>query len=138
MWWDALKMSWWRSDGVAAGGGPDGRRPMAAPPGPHPNEFDCRRIQRELSDRVRYRYVTPSVHPAESGYRIESPCCSRNIDREGGVIDIAWLNHLPDQGVWHLYHKDHKAGRWVLHTVATGLADALDLLKRDPLRLFWP
>jgi hypothetical protein len=105
---------------------------------PHPNEVDCKRIQRALAGRERYRYVEPSVHPVRNGYRVASPCCSRNIDKEGGVIDIAQLEYLPRQGMWLLYRKDHALGRWESYTVLNTLADVLELLKCDPLRKFWP
>ncbi len=76
-------------------------------------ELDRRRIQRALRERVRYRYVQPKVmgevdadgEPA--GWRIVSPCCSRNIDPDGGEIDIAWLQPLPDSR-WRLHMRDHQ------------------------------
>lgn len=105
---------------------------------PHPNELDCKRIQRALAARERYRYVVPSVYPARNGYRIESPCCSRNVDKKGGVIDIALLEYLPRQGLWVLYRKDHVHNLWESYTVLSKLGDMLDLLKCDPLRTFWP
>ncbi|MGL1489203.1 hypothetical protein ACSTJH_00065, partial [Vibrio parahaemolyticus] len=49
----------------------------------HPNEFDCKRIERALRSRRRYRYVSPKVSCVSGGYLVESPCCSRNIDAEG-------------------------------------------------------
>jgi len=52
----------------------------------HPNELDRRRIERALGSRKRYRYVSPIVRGVTGGYLVESPCCSRNIDAEGGVI----------------------------------------------------
>ena len=57
----------------------------------HPNDFDRKRIERALKARKRYRYVTPRVAAVTDGYRIESPCCSRNIDPDGGVVDVALL-----------------------------------------------
>ncbi len=67
---------------------------------PHPNEFDLKRITRMLEHRVRYRYVTPVVQPIEEGYLVVSPCCSRNIDDSGGIIDIARIkyDHPNDHG----------------------------------------
>ena len=41
--------------------------------GPHPNEFDLRRITRMLAQRVRYRYVEPEVQAIADGYQIVSP-----------------------------------------------------------------
>jgi hypothetical protein len=111
----------------------------ATSPGcPHPNEVDCKRIERALADRERYRYVAPRVYPIHNGYRVESPCCSRNIDKEGGVIDIAQLEYLPEQGTWRLYHKDHRLEQWESYGAMNSLLDALEVLKCDPLRVFWP
>ena len=56
-----------------------------------PNEFDLQRVIRLLEKRVRYRYVTPMVEICDSGYRIQSACCSRNIDAEGGDKFLAQL-----------------------------------------------
>ena len=66
----------------------------------HPNQLDCKRIERALGRRERYRYVTPQVIPDEEehGYRIESPCCSRNVEPSGGIIDIALLKYLDGHG----------------------------------------
>ena len=65
----------------------------------HPNDLDRKRIERALAKRARYRYVLPRVLPEARGYRIESPCCSRNIDAEGGVILVgdhfAWSSREP-------------------------------------------
>jgi hypothetical protein len=106
----------------------------------HPNEVDLKRIARALRSRRRYRYVSPSVHAAPGGYRIDSPCCSRNVDPGGGVIDIALLEHraeAPDGGPWRLYARDHVAGAWQFCGSHRRLADALDLLCADPERRFW-
>jgi hypothetical protein len=54
-------------------------------------DFTQRRIERALRERARYRYVSPRVLRDADGFRIESPCCSRNVDPGGGVIDIARL-----------------------------------------------
>jgi hypothetical protein len=66
----------------------------------HPNQLDHKRIERALSQRERYRYVTPQViaDDEEHGYRIESPCCSRNVEPAGGIIDIALLKYLNGHG----------------------------------------
>ena len=66
----------------------------------HPNEFDHKRIERALDQRERYRYVAPQViaDEDEHGYRIESPCCSRNVEPAGGIIDIALLKYLNGHG----------------------------------------
>lgn len=94
------------------------------------------RIQRALRDRVRYRYVKPAVHPEGTGWRIESPCCSRNVDPDGGVIDIALLQ--PVRQGWKLLARDHVLRCWVPHSQATRLEDLLVILCQDPQRRFWP
>lgn len=105
---------------------------------PHPNQFDCKRIERALEQRERYRYVTPQVVPDEEdrGYRIESPCCSRNVEPSGGIIDIALLKFFKPH--WLLYRKDHQYSTWVLHSVTDTLNEALDILLPDDERIFWP
>src|SRR3990167_6979035 len=96
------------------------RQPAAGIAGPdrpdhdHPNEFDCRRIARLLENRRRYRYVEPRVVPIPNGYRIESPCCSRNVDPAGVVIDIALIEHCSDQDPWALYRKVHPEDTWII------------------------
>lgn len=106
--------------------------------GVHPNEFDCRRIARRLEDRRRYRYVEPAVIPIPGGYRIESPCCSRNVDAAGGVIDIARIEHLPRERGWLLYRRDHALRAWIVHGAFDSLNTVLDVLNEDPDRLLWP
>lgn len=103
----------------------------------HPNELDRRRIERALRSRKRYRYVTPRVAPATGGYRVESPCCSRNVDRDGGVIDVALLLHDAASGQWRLFSKDHAGDAWRLHSTHERIAAALDLLGEDAGREFW-
>jgi hypothetical protein len=118
--------------GIWPGIGPVRPRPSA----PQPNEVDSRRIERALAGRSRYRYVHPEVHWERDGYRISSPCCSRNIDAQGGVIEIARLEFTAKPGRWHLYSRDHAAGCWVLQ--ASGrLHELIDRLKHDPERIFW-
>lgn len=101
-----------------------------------PNAFDRKRIERALADRSRYRYVKPAVRTVEGGFRIESPCCSRRVDANGGVVDIALLRY-PEPGRWDLYRKDHAAAEWLLHETYEELGDLLDELKQDPQRMFW-
>jgi hypothetical protein len=101
-----------------------------------PNQVDRKRIERKLKNRARYRYVHPSVISENGGYRIESPCCSRNVDHEGGVIDIARLEYA--NGVWRLYRKDHRQNLWLLHAETATLSAALDILLPDSERVFWP
>ncbi len=101
-----------------------------------PNELDLRRIQRSLKRRARYRYVSPVVHAEPSGYRVESACCSRNVDASGGRIDIAWLEYDALQAGWRLHSKNHATGRWELQARGR-LHELLALLAFDPQRLFW-
>lgn len=95
------------------------------------------RIQRALRERVRYRYVQPQVLRKGRGWRVLSPCCSRNVDPHGGVIDVAWLQRLPHGG-WRLHARDHARGEWVRHSESEQLAELLDAICLDPDRLFWP
>lgn len=104
---------------------------------PHPNDLDKKRIERALKARKRYRYVTPSVMPAPAGYRIESPCCSRNIDAEGGTIDVALLTYDAEPREWRLHRKDHTTGTWVFHSAYDRLPVLLDRLNADEERVFW-
>lgn len=89
-----------------------------------------------LRERVRYRYVQPVVLPHENGWRIVSPCCSRNVDPAGGVIDIAWLE--PAGAGWRLHARDHRRGQWVAHSEAAALIELLDIVCLDAERVFWP
>ena len=104
----------------------------------HPNQVDRKRIERALDQRERYRYVTPHViqDDEEYGYRIESPCCSRNVEPDGGIIDIALLKYLKPH--WVLYYKDHAYSTWVLHSAVDTLSSALEILLPDEDRVFWP
>ncbi len=101
----------------------------------HPNEVDLRRISRLLKERARYHYVTPSVQAVPGGYHIVSPCCSRNIDQAGGLIDIARIEC--EAGVWKLYSRDHLGKRWLIQTQAGRLDRLMDCLNEDAKRLFW-
>jgi hypothetical protein len=102
-----------------------------------PNEFDRRRIERALEARQRYRYVRPSVVPVDGGYRIESPCCSRNIDPDGGIIDVALLLYADRYGHWRLFRKDHERKSWEFHSTYLRLHELLDGLNTDVDRTFW-
>jgi hypothetical protein len=95
------------------------------------------RIERALAQRARYRYVQPKVLREERGFRIESPCCSRNVDASGGVIDIALLTR-DKSGRWHLHARDHAARRWRLHRAGADLEALLAVLCQDADRIFWP
>jgi len=101
------------------------------------HDMDRVRIERALRHRVRYRYVQPRIERAPwGGWVISSPCCSRNIDPHGGVIDIAWVEPVED--AWALYFKDHVHDRWVLHDESRHLQALLDEICADPMRVFWP
>jgi hypothetical protein len=111
--------------------------PMSNFAEPHPNEFDLRRIKHMLEQRVRYRYVSPVVQPIPGGYLVVSPCCSRNIDTSGGIIDIARIEYVQAEATWQLYHKDHQLAAWKLHSIAPTLQLLISCLNEDPSRVFW-
>jgi hypothetical protein len=95
------------------------------------------RLERALRERVRYRYVRPEVLQEGEAFRIQSPNCSRNVDKNGGVIDIALL--VPHEANrWCLCARDHAAGEWVPRLQNAALDDALDTLCVDSERQFWP
>lgn len=102
-----------------------------------PNEFDMRRIVRLLETRERYRYVKPIVERFGSGYRIQSPCCSRKVDAAGGIIDIAWLEYDAEAGAWNLHRKNHVQNRWEFNLRARRLDEVVQWLNEDPARVFW-
>ncbi|HEY9214378.1 MAG TPA: hypothetical protein VIQ29_16195 [Ancylobacter sp.] len=104
---------------------------------PHPNDLDRKRIERALKARKRYRYVSPSVSTVVRGYQIVSPCCSRNIDPDGGSIDVARLLHDEESGTWQLLRKDHGTNGWEFDSNHTYLSTLLDRLNTDPERIFW-
>ena len=112
------------------------RKPTPGMPA-HPNELDRKRIEQALKSRQRYRYVSPKVVAVTGGYLVESPCCSRNIDAEGGIIDVALLHHDAPSGIWQLFRKDHRNGVWELHSTHQHLASITDALNADPERVFW-
>jgi len=103
----------------------------------HPNAVDCKRIEKSLASRARYRYVTPRVVAVENGYQIVSPCCSRNIDKTGGEIDIALIEFAAPRGAWWLYHRDHQAQSWVPYGEYSNLQALLAPLLKDSARKFW-
>jgi hypothetical protein len=103
----------------------------------HPNDFDRKRIERAIKARKRYRYVTPRVAAVTNGYRIEAPCCSRNIDRDGGVVDVALLLYNEDGAAWQLFRKDHSSATWEFHSNHGRLVELLDQLNIDAGREFW-
>lgn len=103
----------------------------------HPNEVDRKRIECALGSRRRYRYVSPSVKPVKGGYLVESPCCSRDIDKDGRVIDVALIHHDAVCGLWKLFWKDHARGIWQFHSIHQRLNAATDELNADLDRVFW-
>ena len=95
------------------------------------------RLERALRQRVRYRYVQPSVLREGECFRIQSPCCSRNVDPSGGLIDIALL--VPhEEGRWCLCSRDHTKATWVSRFQDQPLDILMDLLCVDSERQFWP
>lgn len=112
-------------------------------PAPVPAVVSCQvldllqhRLERALRQRVRYRYVRPNVLAEGSGYRIQSPCCSRTVDPSGGLIDIALLRL--EGKCWHLCARDHTTHTWVERFQNESLDTVLNLLCVDSEREFWP
>lgn len=125
--------------------------------------LDARRIERALAQRARYKYVRPRVVHEGLGWKVVSPNCSRNIDAQGGEIDIAWLVPLesvpgrsqvdssPSGGLarsdrsggsvhgggWLLFSRDHAHDCWQLRHRESSLPAALARLCADPDREFW-
>lgn len=99
-------------------------------------DLDHARIERALGRRSRYRYVHPRVVAEGEGWKIVAPNCSRNIDKRGGEIDIAWLT--PDgEGGWLLFARDHARQSWDLRARSRRLPELLTRLVTDPAREFW-
>jgi len=103
----------------------------------HPNAVDRKRIEKSLLNRARYRYVTPRVVAVENGYQIVSPCCSRNIDKTGGEIDIALIEFNAARDRWRLSHRDHQAAAWIPYGEYSNLRELLAPLLEDSAREFW-
>ncbi|HSD36044.1 MAG TPA: DUF3024 domain-containing protein [Rhodocyclaceae bacterium] len=99
-------------------------------------EFMRRRVVRTLAQRQRYRYVEPQVEATPAGFLIRSPCCSRNVDPAGGVIQIASITRLDE--VWQLFSHDHKKREWVFYDAFDSLDALLQVICVDSDRLFWP
>jgi hypothetical protein len=98
--------------------------------------LDARRIQKALAERARYKYVQPRVEREGLGWKVVSPNCSRNIDPQGGEIDIAWL--LPhNDGGWLLFSRDHGRDCWQMRRQKASLSSLLAHLCADPNREFW-
>ena len=94
------------------------------------------RLQRALRERQRYRYVTPRVTAEDEGFLIQSPCCSRNVDPQGGLIDIALLMPMAC-GHWRLSSRDHATSMWVERLQDQPLEVLLEALCVDSERVFW-
>lgn len=104
-------------------------------------DFVQLRLARALRQRARYLYVKPRVLREGASLRIESPCCSRNVDPQGGVIDIALLSPVASGGelpLWMLFRRDHAQQRWAQHGEPATLDELTELLCGDPDRVFWP
>ncbi len=105
--------------------------------GLHPNDVERKRIERTLGQRKRYRYVRPRVRAVAGGYLIDSPCCSRNIDADGEVVDIALLLYGGEPQTWELYARDHRAQKWCWYASYVRISDLLGDLNADKKRVFW-
>jgi hypothetical protein len=103
---------------------------------PHPNELDRKRIEKNLAERTRYKYVAPKVMPDIEGYIVRSPCCSRTVDPTGGEIDIARIE-FQEEGFWRLYRKDDEKKRWMPHSEYISLNVLIKRLTSDTKREFW-
>lgn len=101
------------------------------------SDFMIYRLERALRERVRYRYVEPLVLREGESFRIQSPCCSRNVDPSGGLIDIALLTPGADGG-WSLSARDHAKSVWRTCLQGKPLDTVLDALCVDSERQFWP
>jgi hypothetical protein len=100
-------------------------------------DLTLHRLARALRERVRYRYVKPRVSREGNSFRIQSPCCSRTVDPNGGLIDIALL--VPqDANSWCLCSRDHANQTWVTRLHNQALDAVLDALCIDGERQFWP
>lgn len=110
------------------------------------SDFMIYRLERALRERVRYRYVEPLVLREGQSFRIQSPCCSRNVDPSGGLIDIALLTPgatdatgAGGAGVgWSLSARDHLKSVWRVCLSDAPLELLLDALCVDSERQFWP
>jgi hypothetical protein len=120
---------------------------VATPPHGQVHDFMQHRLERALRERVRYRYVKPSVLRQGESFRVQSPCCSRNVDATGGLIDIALLEPVAapadDEASkapqrWRLCSRNHPGASWEPRYEDQQLDELLDLLCLDPDRLFWP
>jgi len=131
------------SGGRLGDGGGNGHGSSGSLVGGHVYVLDRVRIEVALEARSRYKYVHPRVLREGLGWKVVSPNCSRNVDAEGGEIDIAWLVPTGDgtepgrPSGWLLHARDHAQGCWQLKLRAATLAEALAQLVSDPDRSFW-
>ncbi len=116
---------------------PEGRVDVSAPGKGRVRDFMQHRLERALRERVRYRYVQPRVLREGESFRIQSPCCSRNVDPSGGLIDIALLVPHAAQR-WCLLSRDHVGHTWIARFENKPLDELLDALCVDDERQFWP
>jgi hypothetical protein len=100
-------------------------------------DLTAARIVRALGARLRYRYVQPHVQAVPQGWLITSPCCSRNVDPEGGDIPIAWIE-CTKAGAWRVHAYDHVHRQWVAHADHNDLPDLMQAVCADVHRVFWP
>lgn len=128
------------SDGASALAGAGMPEAAALPVTSPVSDLMIHRLQRALRERVRYRYVEPLVLREGESFRIQSPCCSRNVDPSGGLIDIALLTPGPAGATndWSLSARDHAAGVWRACLSDAPLELLLDALCVDSERQFWP
>lgn len=101
-----------------------------------PADVVCRRIEKMLSSRARYKYVSPFVVRELRAYVVRSPCCSRTVDTHGGEIDIARIECL-QEGLWILFKRDDAGQRWCTHSQHPNLSALMAHLVGDPEREFW-
>lgn len=100
-------------------------------------DLTLHRMRRALRQRARYRYVRPQILREGDSFRIQCPCCSRNVDPSGGLIDIALL--IPNgPNRWSLCSRDHANQTWVAQLRDQPLDVLLDALCVDDARQFWP
>jgi len=111
-------------------------RPRSAAPA-RVLELAPARMLRALRRRGRYKYVQPRVVREGLGWKIVSPNCSRNIEPDGGEIDIAWLVPDGDTGAWLLFSRDHAQDCWMMRRRDARLAPLLEHVCLDPQREFW-
>jgi hypothetical protein len=137
---------------VAVAGMPEATAAVAVQSGSAVSDFMIHRVARALRERVRYRYVAPRVLREGESFRIQSPCCSRNVDPSGGLIDIALLTPGvagvsgagvasgtgSTAGLWSLSARDHANSAWRVCLQGEPLDTVLDALCVDSERQFWP